>query len=301
MRPPLELNRLTILNIVAIVCYCLSMMFHIIAYATHSWASLVLNGVRWEMGLWQGCRQTDDGGWKCTTDVFQDDVFQNGSDWHTGSQIMMTLALVILFFLEFALLGYLCIHRLQKYKSKLLGFVVGLSMSAASLSIVAFCHFLVLIMYGSEVEKVPDSSVKGSFGVIIISFFLEIAIPIILRIDKESENVFILIGLRKRPVPRSRRDTPDTKDTRSVYSVPRRQENVSMHRTINLEDKSQPTRTSATSLTETETFRKFAFHENLTVNASTASLASFDSINVRSAAYVNHSYMTDRSSIESGV
>ncbi|XP_052244223.1 uncharacterized protein LOC127853595 isoform X4 [Dreissena polymorpha] len=171
MRPPLELNRLTILNIVAIVCYCLSMMFHIIAYATHSWASLVLNGVRWEMGLWQGCRQTDDGGWKCTTDVFQDDVFQNGtsSDWHTGSQIMMTLALVILFFLEFALLGYLCIHRLQKYKSKLLGFVVGLSMSAGIITAIGMGGFRNEIKYVYQGEF----SMGMSYGLAAVACTLE--------------------------------------------------------------------------------------------------------------------------------
>ena len=40
-------------------------------------------------------------------------------------------------------------------------------------------------MYGTEVGKVEDSFVEASFGVVIISMFLEILIPIFIRIDKE--------------------------------------------------------------------------------------------------------------------
>lgn len=43
---------------------------------------------------------------------------------------MMTMALILLFVLEFALLGYACIQKLQKYKSKLVGFIIALSLSA---------------------------------------------------------------------------------------------------------------------------------------------------------------------------
>lgn len=77
MKPPIELYRPTILNIIAIISYCLATMFHIIAYATDNWASLVLEGVRWRMGLWQGCRDMD-GTEYCTTDVFEDKAFQTG-------------------------------------------------------------------------------------------------------------------------------------------------------------------------------------------------------------------------------
>ena len=40
-------------------------------------------------------------------------------------------------------------------------------------------------MFGTEVDKIRDSYVKGSFGILIISMFLEIAIPILIRIDKQ--------------------------------------------------------------------------------------------------------------------
>jgi len=55
-----------------------------------------------------------------------------GSDWHIGSRVMMTLALILLFFLEFVLLGYVCIKRLEPYRSKLVAFVIGLSVSAGN-------------------------------------------------------------------------------------------------------------------------------------------------------------------------
>ena len=77
MKPPVELNRPTLLNIVAVVCYCLAILFHVIAYSTNSWASLVLSGVRWEVGLWQGCNDVT-GTWLCTDHIFEDDVFQTG-------------------------------------------------------------------------------------------------------------------------------------------------------------------------------------------------------------------------------
>lgn len=76
MKPPIELNRPTILNIIAIVSYCLATMFHIIAYATDNWASMMLDNVRWRFGLWQGCREEDE---HCTTDIFQHKVFQTGT------------------------------------------------------------------------------------------------------------------------------------------------------------------------------------------------------------------------------
>lgn len=40
-------------------------------------------------------------------------------------------------------------------------------------------------MYGTEVDKIRDSYVKGSFGIVIIAMFLEVAIPVLIRIDKQ--------------------------------------------------------------------------------------------------------------------
>jgi len=43
---------------------------------------------------------------------------------------MMTLSLILLFVLEFALIGYACIQKMQKYRSKLVGFIIAVSLSA---------------------------------------------------------------------------------------------------------------------------------------------------------------------------
>ena len=53
-----------------------------------------------------------------------------GSNWHIGSQIMMTFALIIMFLLEFAVVGYACIKRLERHKSKVVGIVIALSVTA---------------------------------------------------------------------------------------------------------------------------------------------------------------------------
>ncbi|XP_052776615.1 uncharacterized protein LOC128214272 isoform X2 [Mya arenaria] len=291
MRPPVELNRPTLLNLVAIVCYCLAILFHIIAYATNSWSSLVLAGTRWEMGLWQGCREAN-GSWMCTNEIFEDEVFQSGSDWHVGSQVMMTLALILLFLLEFVLLGYVCIHRFQKYKNKLVAFIIGLSVSAA------FSHFLVLIMYGSEVSKVPESHVKGSYGVIVISLIIELALPLIIHIDKTKKfplrDVFFKTGSKQ---PKSANDKPDSSNRRSRPGVV----NMRTNPVSSIEDQAAGFRTSVTSLSEAETFKKFAFYENPGMNPSTVSLASYSSVNARTAAYTNTPNLAETSSLESGV
>lgn len=174
-----ELSRPTILNLAALVCYCLAMLFHVIAYTTSNWSTLKLEGVEWQMGLWYGCRHnTTDDTWFCSSDVFNDKVFKTGSNWHLGSQIMMTFALVVLFLLEFAVIGYACIKRLERHKDRMVGTVIALSVTAA------FCHFLVLIMYGTEVDKIRDSFVQGSFGIVIICMFLEIILPVLVKVDK---------------------------------------------------------------------------------------------------------------------
>lgn len=175
-----ELSRPTVLNLAALVSYCLAMIFHLIAFATDNWCTLQLDGVEWRMGLWYGCRYDTTTGdtWNCTKDVFNDKVFKAGNNWHLGSQIMMIFALIALFLLEFAVIGYICIKRLERYRNKIFGIVVALSVAAA------FCHLLVIIMYGTNVDKVNDSNVKASFGIIIISMFLEVAIPVLIRIDK---------------------------------------------------------------------------------------------------------------------
>ncbi|XP_060565113.1 uncharacterized protein LOC132724292 isoform X2 [Ruditapes philippinarum] len=283
MKAPVELHRPTILNIIAIVSYCLATLFHIIAYATDNWASLLLDGVRWRMGLWQGCKELEDGSEYCTTDVFEDKAFQSGSDWHLGARVMMTLALIILFVLEFTLIGYACIKNLEKYKSQLVGSTIALSLSAA------FSHFLVLIMYGTEVEKIPDSQIKASYGIVIICLIIEVFLPCFVYVDKNlrypSGNTFLI---PKRFI-----------NTHASNNLTARQKHEDPSPLFTIDRASVSLRTSTTSLTEAETFKRFASDE--VPDPSLVSLGSINSINTRSTFITGTSQSADRSSIESGV
>lgn len=50
-----------------------------------------------------------------------------GSDWYHGARILMTCSLIAIFLQEFALIGYLCINEVEKYRQKLAGAVLGFS------------------------------------------------------------------------------------------------------------------------------------------------------------------------------
>ncbi|WAR23465.1 hypothetical protein MAR_037134 [Mya arenaria] len=119
------------------------------------------------MGLWQGCREAN-GSWMCTNEIFEDEVFQSGSDWHVGSQVMMTLALILLFLLEFVLLGYVCIHRFQKYKNKLVAFIIGLSVSAGALTLTT------IILVAIEASRAPRGHLEWSYGMLLLALSFEI-------------------------------------------------------------------------------------------------------------------------------
>lgn len=256
MRPPVELSRPTLLNIIAIICYCLSMMFHIIAYATDNWGSLLLDGVRWRVGLWHGCTQnTEDSSWHCGQEVFEHEHFKTGSDWHLGARIMMTIALIALFFLEFFVIGYTCIKRLERYKGTLVAIIIGLSLTAA------FSHFLVMIMYGSEVNKIPDSSIQASFGVIVISFLLELAIPFLIHFDKTKRypisRSFIETHFRKPKTQQPTSSAARYQTSTSTAGKSLRPATSSIEQPVTSMPGSM--RTSVSSLSDAETFKKFAY------------------------------------------
>lgn len=54
-------------------------------------------------------------------------VTGGGSDWYHGTRILMTCALIAIFLQEFALIGFLCINELDRYRQKLAGAVLGFS------------------------------------------------------------------------------------------------------------------------------------------------------------------------------
>lgn len=176
MKRPDNLSCPTPLCIAATILYCLSLIFHIIAIATDSWGSLLLDGVRWHVGLWQGCQLLNNAD-VCTSDVFEHEVFKTGSGWLIGSRVMMCFSLVCLLLLEIPLIGYSCIKPLEKHKSRLAGFMLGFSLTSV------FCHIVVVIMYGSEIVQIPGASIKESFGMVIISLLLELASTVIMYMD----------------------------------------------------------------------------------------------------------------------
>ncbi|KAJ8316628.1 hypothetical protein KUTeg_005822 [Tegillarca granosa] len=134
-----HLNTPTLYNVLALVAYALNLLFHVISYGTNDWCHFTLHGRRVKLGLWQGCilDQSRDS-WDCSDSVFGEDIFMSGkrlwsgkrkygSDWHIGARVLMTISLIVLFLMEFALIGYACIRRLQPYRDRLSGIVMGMA------------------------------------------------------------------------------------------------------------------------------------------------------------------------------
>lgn len=156
----------------------------------------------------------------------------------------------------------------------------------------AFCHFLVLIMYGTEVAKIQESQVKASYGIVILCLILEVFLPCFVYIDKNirfpSGNKFI--------IPKRFLDKLSHTETPTVPKA----KNPPTKRLppFTIDGASVSMRTSTTSLTEVETYKRFAMEED--PDPSLISIGSINSLNTRSTLYTNIS-LTDRASIESGV
>ena len=99
-------------------------------------------------------------------------------------------------------------------------------------------------MYGTEVDKIRDSYVQGSFGIVIISMFLEIILPVIIKIDKhkrfpkdgalkEVRRQLRQVGIRKSDldpdkresvpkrasIPKGRKDEADNEDRHKIRKL----------------------------------------------------------------------------------
>uniref|UniRef100_K1RH21 Uncharacterized protein n=1 Tax=Magallana gigas TaxID=29159 RepID=K1RH21_MAGGI len=121
--------RQSYLSFGAFGCYGVSLLFFIICFCSNHWWYLQLDGKVINMGLWTGCWSSTSGESKCSSSIFDDKHFQNGggSDWYHGARILMTCSLIAIFLQEFALIGYLCINEVEKYRQKLAGAVLGFS------------------------------------------------------------------------------------------------------------------------------------------------------------------------------
>ena len=149
-------------------------------------------------------------------------------------------------------------------------------------------------MFGTEVEKIPDSSVQGSYGIIVIAMLMELAVIVLTQLDKRrrfpSENVFIETGGKNRNRPRADSAQPKRGEKNRAFTVENdiisksKMPNVSM-------------RTSVSSLSEAETYRKFAYMED-----PTGSIGSANSLVTQGTMLTNvPSTLNDTSSIESRV
>lgn len=250
---------------------------------------MLLDEVRWNMGLWIGCYD-DDGTEVCKTDVFENTAFHTGNAWHIGSRVTMSLALAALFFLLFPLIGYACIKPLEKYNFQLIILIIAVSLLSA------LCHSITLILYGSNVAQFPDSWLKGSFGIVVICFLLDLVIPVLVSVDKRKRSsadeltseTTLYTGTHSRvsmsPKPDITGGTISTAN--SMYTIG--EEWQSVH-------------TSTTTLSEQETYKKYAYLD-LDADQSVISIGSARSLNARSSAYNNVSYIPDDiASVESAL
>ncbi|XP_078318555.1 uncharacterized protein LOC111121479 isoform X5 [Crassostrea virginica] len=147
------------LSLGAFVCYAITLLFFIICFCSNHWWYFRLDGKVINMGLWTGCWQSDSGQTECSKAIFDNKVFKTGggSDWYHGTRILMTCALIAIFLQEFALIGFLCINELDRYRQKLAGAVLGFSF------VTVLFMALVLAMISTEAAKLDMGHVGWSF------------------------------------------------------------------------------------------------------------------------------------------
>ena len=78
-----------------------------------------------------------------TNEIHCIDCIFAGSDWHIGTRILMIFSLILLLFLEFAIIAYACIKRLERYKSRLVAIILGLSATSGN-RLINFCRLEII-------------------------------------------------------------------------------------------------------------------------------------------------------------
>nr|XP_022313060.1 uncharacterized protein LOC111118062 isoform X1 [Crassostrea virginica] len=178
------------LSLGAFVCYAITLLFFIICFCSNHWWYFRLDGKVINMGLWTGCWQSDSGQTECSKAIFDNKVFKTGggSDWYHGTRILMTCALIAIFLQEFALIGFLCINELDRYRQKLAGAVLGFSF------VTVFLLLLNFLITAPEVNNLPSGSVGWSFGLtffcILSQAAIGVAIFMVRRNERESSKIF---------------------------------------------------------------------------------------------------------------
>ncbi|XP_060085977.1 uncharacterized protein LOC132565346 [Ylistrum balloti] len=149
-------------SVLALCAYALNLLFHVIAFCSDHWATCIYMGKHTWFGLWQGC-WTDDitKETKCSDSIFQHPSFNSGKQtgWHKGAQVLMTISLISLLFTEVILIGYACVVKLESYKPRMIGMLIGLSISEV------FITGIVIMMVGTEVMLLESGHMSWGYGI----------------------------------------------------------------------------------------------------------------------------------------
>lgn len=166
-------------------------------------------------------------------------------------------------------------------------------------------------MYGSEVDKIRDSYVQGSYGILIISMFLEVVIPVLIRIDKNlrfpKDGAFKEIRRQLRQYGIHKTSASSRSGVREERSEKRKSED------LETEKEFSPRQLSASELEKRfppYTFDNLGYYPPVSMRTSatsvtggrTSSIGSAQSLQTQSTALTGVSYdpkYSDRSSVES--
>ncbi|KAL3869204.1 hypothetical protein ACJMK2_041914 [Sinanodonta woodiana] len=264
----IHLKKQTTFTLMTFALFALALMLHLLAFATDHWCVFTLDEIRVNLGLWHGCWETNDG-IICSPAVFEYKAFTTGlsNDWHIGARIVMTLPMITLVVLEFAIIGYACLLDLNKYNRHFSFTVILTSYGTAG------CHFIVLLLYGTEATKLPQGELKWSFGMVVLAFLIELGIPILIHGDKirdnfKSKTLKVTKQIRVATVKSNDTDATIVRVIRDAHAVrDTREKDTSEQRNSAfdnggeyLEKYDHPTRTSRANLTSlTEYTRRFSY------------------------------------------
>ncbi|XP_021353866.1 uncharacterized protein LOC110450588 isoform X2 [Mizuhopecten yessoensis] len=182
-------------SVLALCAYALNLLFHVIAYCSDQWATCTFKGRHTWFGLWQGC-WTDDVTKEtmCSNSVFQHPFFNTDTDWHKGAQVLMTISLIVLLFTEVVLIGYACVVKLESHKPRMIGMLVGLSISEGAFTLVSLELYrneaqicitgIVILMIGTEVVMLENGKLSWGYWIKCAGLFLSLVTLILVYKDK---------------------------------------------------------------------------------------------------------------------
>lgn len=91
----------------------------------------------------------------------------------------MTCSLIAMFLQEFALIGYLCINEVEKYRQKLAGAVLGFS------AVIVFLLVLNFLVTAPEANQLPGGSIGWSFGLTFLCILSEVAVGVAIFLERK--------------------------------------------------------------------------------------------------------------------